>query len=140
MDKIATPVVLVVSAFLYFTHDAGFNFDRASPEKRVAFTERQAQEAVRRAQLVVRDEPRAVIVTGDAKQARVKVRSDGALMESRRRQDTFRQACAGYLASYLDGHDIALRLEFYDDRSRMTGVMSLTPKVCERTAAMAKAT
>ncbi|MFN3911271.1 hypothetical protein [Hyphomonas sp.] len=136
MDKIATPVILAVSAFLYFTHDAGFNFERASAEKRVAFAERQALGAVSKAQLVARTGPRSVIISADALHVQVKVRTDGGNMESRRRPETLQRACKGYLESHLDKHDIVLRLGFYDDKARMAGVMTLSPTVCERAAAM----
>ncbi len=140
MDKIATPVILAVAAFLYFTHDAGFNFERASAEKRVAFAERQALGAVSKAQLVAHTGPRSVVVSADGLRARVKVRADGGNMESRRRPETFRRACNGYVKSHLDGHDIVLRLEFYDDQARMAGVMTLSPAICKGAAAKAEKT
>lgn len=140
MDKIATPIVLVVGAFLYFTHDAGFNFERASPEKRAAFAERQAHNAIEKGQLVARTDARSVVVSGDAMRVQVKVRSDGGLMENRRRSETFDKACAGYIDSYLDRHDIVLKLEFYDDNAQMTGMITLSPKVCARAVAMMKRT
>lgn len=137
MDKIATPIVLAVFAFLYFTHDAGFNFERAGAAKRVAFAERQALGAVSKGRLVARTGPRALIVSADGLHVQVKVRSDGGNMENGRRPGTLKRACRGYLESYLDEHDIVLRLGFYDDKARMAGVLTLSPTVCKRAAAMA---
>lgn len=138
MDKIIAPLVIAVSAFLYFTHDAGFNFERASPEKRVAFAERQANQAVSKGNFIKRSEPGAVKVSPDGLHVRLKVKGDHGIMEGRRRADTFRQACKGYLDSYLDSHGIVLGLEFYAESGAMAGTLTLAPAVCERTVAMAR--
>ena len=134
MEKLAIPILLIVGVFLYFTHDAGFQFERASAEKRFAFVERQAQLAARKAELplhTAKNSP-TMIIAEDAMRVTLKIRVDPTMMLDRRRTEINRLACEGYLISYLDEHDIALRLEFYRDTGAMAAMMTLTPQPCRR--------
>lgn len=130
MEKIAAPLVALVSVFLYFTHDAGFNFEAAKEDKRMEFAQRQAHAAAGHAGLVVRGEEGAVFVSRDQMLVRLKIRADGALNFSRHQAGMMQGACTGYLESYLDEHAIALRFEFYRDTGTMAGTLSLSPSAC----------
>ncbi len=130
MEKFAAPIVAIVSVFLYFTHDAPFNFEKAKPEKRVAFVERQALKTAVRAEFNVRGGADAVFISEDQFRARLKLQADGMLKQGSNRTALFRQACESYTRSYLDEHGITLRFEFYQDSGAMAGTMSLSPRVC----------
>ncbi|MBK8196924.1 MAG: hypothetical protein IPK75_01045 [Acidobacteria bacterium] len=136
MEKIAAPIIALVSIFLYFTHDAGFNFERASLEKRIAFVERQAHQAADGGHFTVRSGADAFYISGDQMLARLKMSADG-LAFGRNRPAMVRQACEGYVGSYLDEHSIALRLEFYRDAGTMAGTISLSPSACASYVAQA---
>ena len=130
MEKFAAPIVALVSVFLYFTHDAGFNFEDASAEKRVAFAERQAQKAVSQAHLLALGVTDTVFVSGGQKMVRVQLHSDGPTRFSPHRPEFAHHACEGYFASYLDEHSISLHLEFYNGPSEMAGSMVLSKSTC----------
>lgn len=130
MEKFAAPIVAIVSVFLYFTHDAGFRFESAEVAKRTAYVERQAHGAVAGAGFQVLPGANALWISTDQLRARLKLRADVAILTGRARSEIFRTACKGYLASYLDEHDISLRLEFYRDDGPMAGTMTLSPGVC----------
>jgi hypothetical protein len=135
MEKFAAPIIAIVSVFLYFTHDAGFNFEEAKPEKRVEFVERQSAKAAAHAGFAIRSSPDAVFISADQRLARLKLRSDDASNFGTHQLQIFTRACKGYSDSYLGKHDISLRFEFYRDTGAMTGTMSLSPGVCARQAA-----
>lgn len=134
MEKLAVPILLIVGVFLYFTHDAGFHFERASAEKRVAFVERQAQLAARKAELPLyhAKNTSTMIIAEDAMRVTLKIRVEPTMLLERRRTEINRLACEGYLKSFLDEHDISLRLEFYRDNGAMAAMMTLTPQPCRR--------
>jgi hypothetical protein len=134
MEKFAIPILLIVGVFLYFTHDAGFQFERASAEKRLAFTERQTVLAARKGELPLYHAAgvKTVSITKDAMRVTLKVRAEGTMMLDRRRAEINRMACEGYLKSFLDEHDIVLRVEFYRDNGTMAGIMTLSPQPCRR--------
>ncbi|MFN7163567.1 MAG: hypothetical protein ACK4P2_02000 [Hyphomonas sp.] len=137
MEKFAAPIVAIVSVFLYFTHDAGFNFEKAKPEKRVAFVERQAVKTSVRAEFNLRKGPDAIVISEDQLRVRLKLQADGMLKLGSHRTALFRKACESYTKSYLDEHGITLRLEFYQDSGAMAGTMSLSPRVCAPAETMA---
>ena len=130
MEKFAAPIVVLVSVFLYFTHDAGFNFEKAKPEKRIEFVQRQAHRAAKDGHFMARSDAGAIWVSSDQKQVRLKMHADAAMQVGKHRQAMIRRACQGYLNSYLDEHAITLRLEFYAESGAMAGSMSLSPSVC----------
>lgn len=134
MEKLAIPILLIVAVFLYFTHDAGFHFERASAEKRFAFAERQALKAAQKAELPLyyAKNVQTLAISADALRVTLKIRVDGTMMLERRRTEINRQACEAYLKSFLDEHDIVLRLEFYRDTGAMAAMMTLTPQPCMR--------
>ncbi len=134
MDKLTVLVVIAVSVFLYFTHDAGFQFESAGPEKRAEFVQRQAHRAASGAHFLVSSDRDAVRVAGDQKSVRLKIPSDRAANFDQRRADVFRQACAGYLGSFLDEHDVTLRFEFYRSSGAMAGSMKMSPGACASVA------
>jgi hypothetical protein len=130
MEKLAAPVVVALTAYLYFTYDAGFRFDDAPPEKRAAFVERQAERAVKQAKMVVLSGGRSTFVASDQLNARVKLDAEATPSQQTRRTHAFAEACKGYAASYLGEHGIALRLEFYRDSGAISGTMTLTERAC----------
>lgn len=134
MEKFAVPIALIVGVFLYFTHDAGFQFERASAEKRLAFAERQAVKAAQQADLPLLYAPglQTIKITEDAMRVTLKIRIDPMMMYDRRRNEVNRLACEGYLKSFLDEHDISLRLEFYRENGLMAGMLTMSPKPCMR--------
>lgn len=134
MEKLAVPILLIVGVFLYFTHDAGFQFERASAEKRYAFAERQALNAAKKAELPLyyAKNVQTITISDDAMRVTLKIRVDGTMMIERRRAEINRQACEGYIKSFLDEHDIQLRLEFYRDTGAMAALMTLAPQPCMR--------
>ncbi len=134
MEKFAAPIIAIVSVFLYFTHDAGFNFQGAAPEKRIEFVERQSARAAAIAGFDIRSSPDAIFISSDQRLARLKMRSEEVANFSARRAQILAHACEGYSASYLGKHDIALRLEFYRDTGVMTGTLSLSTGVCAQAA------
>lgn len=136
MEKFAAPIVAIVSVFLYFTHDAGFKFEQANPEKRAAFVERQALKAAARAEFTLRTGPDAMFISDDQLRARLKLRADSLLKLGSQRAAVFNKACESYTKSYLDEHGITLRLEFYQDSGAMAGTMSLSRRVCARVTSM----
>lgn len=140
MEKLAVPILLIVGVFLYFTHDAGFQFERASAEKRVAFVERQVTLAARKGELPLFNTSNAqsMAISEDAMRVTLKVRVDPTMMFDRRRTEINRIACEGYIKSFLDEHDISLRLEFYRDTGAMAALMTLTPQACHRMVAVSK--
>lgn len=130
MEKFAAPIVAITSIFLYFTHDAGFQFERAEADKRAAFVERQAQKAIAGPGLQMFPGAGSVWVSDDQLSARLRLLSDGAIQSGRHRTELYRAACDSYLESYLDEHGIVLRLEFYRADGPMTGTISLSPRGC----------
>ncbi len=130
MEKFAAPIVAITSVFLYFTHDAGFQFERADVDKRVAFVERQAQKTVAGPGLQMLPGSNSVWVSDDQLRARLKLQSDGAIQSGRHRTELYKAACESYLESYLDEHGIVLRLEFYRADGPMAGTISLSPRGC----------
>ena len=134
MEKFAAPIIAIVSVFLYFTHDAGFNFQEAVPEKRIEFVERQSARAAAIAGFSIRSSPDAVFISSDQRLARLKMRSEEVASFSARRAQILAHACEGYSASYLGKHNMALRLEFYRDTGVMTGTLSLSTGVCAQAA------
>ncbi len=130
MEKFAAPIVAIVSVFLYFTHDAGFHFEQAKPEKRAAFVERQAVKTLAHTEFTLRTGPDAIFVSDDQMRVRLKLRADSLLKRGSHRAAVFHKACERYTQSYLDEHGITLRLEFYQDSGVMAGTMSLSPRVC----------
>jgi len=134
MEKFAAPIIAIVSVFLYFTHDAGFNFEKAEPEKRVEFVERQSSRAAAIAGFNIRSSPDAIFISGDQRLVRLKLRSEEVASFNARRAQILAHACDGYSASYLGKHSIALRLEFYRDTGVMTGTLSLSNGVCASAA------
>jgi hypothetical protein len=134
MEKFAAPIIAIVSVFLYFTHDAGFNFEEAELEKRVEFVERQSFRAAAIAGFSIRSSPDAIFISSDQRLARLKMRSEEVANFSARRAQILAHACEGYSASYLGKHNIALRFEFYRDTGVMTGTLSLSPGVCAQVA------
>lgn len=138
MEKLAVPILLIVGVFLYLTHDAGFQFERASAEKRLAFSERQALNAARKAELPLYYAANAptIMISEDAMRVTLKIRVEPTMMLDRRRVEINRMACEGYIKSFLDEHDIILRLEFYHDTGAMAAMMTLAPQPCARMVAM----
>ncbi len=130
MDKFAAPIVAIVSVFLYFTHDAGFNFEQAKPEKRIAFVERQAAKTLAHAAFTLRTGPEAIVISDDQLRVRLKLRAHSVLKPGSRQKALFEKACDSYTRFYLDEHGIALRLEFYLDSGAMAGTMILSPHAC----------
>jgi hypothetical protein len=76
MDKLTIFVVIAVSVFLYFTHDAGFQFESEEPAKRAEFVERQARRAASGAHFLISSDRDAVLVSRDQKSVRLKIPSD----------------------------------------------------------------
>jgi hypothetical protein len=134
MDKLTIFVVIAVSVFLYFTHDAGFQFESEEPAKRAEFVERQARRAASGAHFLVSSDRDAVLVSRDQKSVRLKIPSDRTANFDRRRADVFRKACEGYRGSFLDEHDVTLRFEFYRSSGAMAGSMKVTPGACASAA------
>lgn len=134
MDKLTVLVVIVVSVFLYFTYDAGFQYESADAEKRAAFVERQAHRAASGAHFLISPEADAVLVSHDQKSVRLKIPSDRTSNFDQRRPDVFRQACKGYLGSFLDEHGVTLRFEFYRTSGAMAGSMKMSPGACASAA------
>lgn len=134
MEKLAVPILLIVGVFLYFTHDAGFQFERASAEKRIEFVQRQAQLAARKAQLPLYQAKgvQTLMISEDARRVTLKIRVETTMRIEHRRGQINLAACEGYLQSFLDKHDIPLRLEFYREGGVMVSMMTLTPQTCLR--------
>jgi photosystem II stability/assembly factor-like uncharacterized protein len=130
MEKFSAPIVVAVSAYLFFTHDAGFRFETAKPEKRAAFVERQAQRAVTEAKLVALSGADSIFISSDQLNARIKVDAEATPGQETRRIHAFAAACEGYDASYLGEHGIALRLEFFRDSGAISGTITLTERAC----------
>lgn len=130
MEKFAAPLVVIVSVFLYFTHDAGFNFKEAGPEKRAGFVERQSAKAAAHSGFSMRPGPDAVFISADQRLVRLRVRASEALNSGAHRPKMFKRGCEGYSQSYLGAHGITLRLEFFRDSGTMAGTLSLSPGVC----------
>ena len=135
MEKLAAPIIAIIIVFLYFTHDAGFNFQEAEPEKRIEFVERQSTRAARLGGFAIRSSPDAVFVSNDQRLVRLKLRSEEMASFSARRAQILKHACRGYSGSYLGKHDIVLRFEFYRDTGVMTGSLSVSPGICARRTA-----
>ncbi|WP_353255099.1 hypothetical protein [Hyphomonas sp.] len=130
MDKLTVFVVIAVSVFLYFTHDAGFQFESEEPAKRAEFVERQARRAASGVHFLISSDRDAVLVSRDQKSVRLKIPSDRTANFDRRRADVFRKACEGYRGSFLDEHDVTLRFEFYRSSGAMAGSMKVSPGAC----------
>ena len=109
MGKLAVAIIALVIVVLYFTYDAGFNFQEAEPEKRIEFVERQSSRAAALAGFAIRSTPDAVLVSSTQRLVRVKLRSEAASNFSVHRQQLFKRACRGYSASFLGEHNIVLR-------------------------------
>jgi hypothetical protein len=134
MDKLTVLFVIAVSVFLYFTHDAGFQFEGAEPSERAEFVERQAQRAASGAHFLMSSDADAVLVARDQKSVRLKIPSDRTANFDQRRAEVFRKACSGYLGSFLDEHAITLRFEFYRSSGAMAGSMKMSPGACASVA------
>lgn len=130
MEKIAVAIIAVIIVVLYFTYDAGFNFQEAEPEKRIEFVERQSARAAALAGFAIRSTPDAVLVSSNQRLVRVKLRSEAASNFAVYREQLFKRACRGYSGSFLGKHNVVLRFEFYRDTSVMTGSLSLSSGVC----------
>jgi hypothetical protein len=140
MEKFAVPIALIVGVFLYFTHDAGFQFERASAEKRHAFVERQANLVARKAEFPLYHDSKlqSLVITEDAMRATMRIRVETTMRIEGRRTAINLKACEGYLKSFLDEHDITLRLEFYRGPGTMAAMMTLTPISCKRMVEVAQ--
>lgn len=135
MKKVVAIIIAVIGVFLFFTYDVGFDFERADPQERVDFVERQSGRAAMFSGFHVRSGPDAVFVSADQRLVRLKARASGAPKSGAQRSQTFTRGCQGYLRSQLAKHAITLRVEFFRDNGMMDGTISLSPSMCPAAAA-----
>jgi hypothetical protein len=136
LEKVMIPLTLIFGTVLYFTRDAGFDFNAASVEQRAGFTERQSRAWVTRAGLapVLRSQVKSVETRDGGMIAIVRIHLNDTSLVTRKRTETYARGCTAYMKSRLAEFGIAESVRIESDTGALVANYSFKPGTCSRYA------